>query len=229
MFKTELVFKACSSGARGAFVGFAFVALAGLSGCISDTDCGVCDPDNLVLESVSGINYANRKVHLLNDGVSKGKYFIEDIGACIETADAEGAPRGAAEWCKLSPLVSWQGLEFVFNNLLDPTTIELVRKNPSNPNLFEIYDWKTRIAQIEGPITRFNGDYIEQSGAAPDVMARSINLTCVDNLREMGVAFNHEVLDANPTICNGFHEVGGELKPLKLQASGVTRSYPGTT
>ncbi|HLT40112.1 MAG TPA: thrombospondin type 3 repeat-containing protein, partial [Enhygromyxa sp.] len=229
MFKTELVFKACSSGARGAFVGFAFVALAGLSGCISDTDCGVCDPDNLVLESVSGINYANRKVHLLNDGVSKGKYFIEDIGACIETADAEGAPRGAAEWCKLSPLVSWQGLEFVFNNLLDPTTIELVRKNPSNPNLFEIYDWKTRIAQIEGPITRFNGDYIEQSGDAPDVMARSINLTCVDNLREMGVAFNHEVLDANPTICNGFHEVGGELKPLKLQASGVTRSYPGTT
>lgn len=221
MFKPELVFKA--------YVGFAFIAVAGMSGCISDTDCGVCDPDNLVLESISGVNYANRKVHLLNDGVSKGKYFIEDIGACIETADAEEAPRGADEWCKLSPLVSWQGLEFVFNNLLDPTSIELVRKNPSNPQLFEIYDWKTRIAHIEGPITRFNGDYIEQTGDVPDLMTRAINLTCVDNLREMGVEFNHEVLDADPTICNGFHSVDGDLMPLKLQASGITKSYAGTT
>ncbi len=229
MFEPKLVSKTTSSGTRGAFVGFAFVTLAGMSGCISDTDCGVCDPDNLVLESVSGINYANRKVHLLNDGVSKGKYFIEDIGACVETTEAGEAPRGAEEWCKLSPLVSWQGLEFVFNNLLDPTSIELVRKDPSNPNLFEIYDWKTRIAEIEGPITRYNGDYIEQSGDDPDLMLRSINLTCADNLREMGMDFNHEVLDENPDICNGFHTVDGEKMPLKMQATGTTKSYPGST
>ena len=229
MFTPELVSKSIANGTRGAFVGFAFVALAGMSGCISDTDCGVCDPDKLVLESVSGINYANRKVHLLNEGVSKGKYFIDDIGACIETPEAEDAPRGAEEWCKLSPLVSWQGLEFVFNNLLDPTSIELVRKDPSNPNLFEIYDWKTRIASIEGPITRYNGDYIEQDGEKPDLMARSVNLTCIDNLRAQGIDYNHEVLDANPDICTGFHTVDGRDLPLKMQASGTTKSYPGLT
>lgn len=221
MFKSELVSKA--------FVGFAFVAIAGTSGCISDTDCGVCDPDKLVLESVSGVNYANRKVHLLNDGVSKGKYFIEDISSCLDTVAAQDpsvAPRGAEEWCKLSPLVSWQGLEFVFNNLLDPTSIELVRKDPSNPNLFEIYDWKTRIAHIEGPLTRFNGDYIDQTGETPDIVTRAINLTCIDNLREMGIDFNHEVLDDNPDICDGFREDG---LPLRMQPSGEIHSYAGAT
>jgi hypothetical protein len=230
MFKPELS-KAGSSHAAprlGFFVGFAFVALAGTSGCISDTDCGVCDPDHLVLESVSGINYSNRKIHILN-GVDKGKYFIEDISTCLETEEAQdplAAPRGAEEWCKLSPLTSWQGLEFVFNNLLDPTSIELVRKDPSNPNLFEIYDWKTRIASIEGPLTRFNGDYVEYAGDEPDLITRSINLTCIDNLRDMGMDFDHTVLDANPTICNGFREDG---LPLKMQPSGTIHSYGGAS
>lgn len=229
MSTSELVSKTFSNGSRGAFVGFAFIALAGMSGCISDTDCGVCDPDNLVLESISGINYANRKVHRLTEGVSKGKYFIEDLGACIETPEAKDAPRGAEEWCKLSPLVSWQGLEFVFNNLLDPTSIELVRKNPSNPNLFQIYDWKTQIAEIRGPMTRYNGDYINQAGSAPDYMTRAVNLTCVDNLRAIGQDFNHEISDANPDICLGFHEADGRMIPLKMQAEGTTTSYPGAT
>ncbi|PRP89928.1 hypothetical protein ENSA5_69650 [Enhygromyxa salina] len=217
---------------RGSTVGTAFVGAIGIlgtTGCISDTDCGVCDPDNLVLESITGINYANRRVHLLTEGVDKGKYFIEDIGACVETEDAEESPRGAEEWCKLSPLVSWQGLEFVFNNLLDPTSVELVRKDPSNPQLFEIYDWKTRIAEIEGPITRFNGDYVEQTGEVPDIMLRSVNLTCIDNLRAQGIDYNHEEIDANPDICNGFYEVDGKMLPLKTQAVGITKSYPGET
>jgi hypothetical protein len=173
-----------------AAMGAAFIALIGTTGCISDTDCGVCDPDKLVLESISGINYSNRKVHQLSDGVTQGKYFIEDISACEETEDATDlakAPRGAEEWCKLSPLVTWQGLEFVFNNLLDPTTVELVRKDPSNPQLFEIYDWKTQIAHIEGPITRFNGDYVPQTGDDPDLVTRAINLTCIDNLAAQGI------------------------------------------
>lgn len=229
MSKSELVSKMISSSTRGAFVGFAFIAIASMSGCISDTDCGVCDPDTLVLESISGINYANRKIHLLTEGVSKGKYFIKDIGACVETPEAKEAVRGAEEWCKLSPLVSVEGLEFVFNNLLDPTSVELVRKDPSDPNLFQIYDWKSQIASIEGPITRYNGDYVEQAGEAADVMTRAINLTCVDNLRAMGQDLNHEILDANPDICNGFHEVDGRKIPLKMQASGTTKSYPGET
>jgi hypothetical protein len=216
-----------SKFAHGGAFGAAFVGVIGMTGCISDTDCGVCDPDKLVLESISGINYANRKVHHLTEGVDKGKYFIEDISACVETEDATEAPRGAEEWCKLSPLVTWQGLEFVFNNLLDPTSIELVRKDPSNPQLFEIYDWKTQLAHIEGPITRFNGDYVEQTGDEPDIMLRAINLTCIDNLREQGIDFNHEALDNDPDICNGFHTVDGRTIPLKMQASGITKSYRG--
>jgi hypothetical protein len=211
-------------------MGAAFVALIGTTGCISDTDCGVCDPDKLVLESISGINYSNRKVHHLSDGLSQGKYFIEDISACEETEDAtdpKKAPRGAEEWCKLSPLVTWQGLEFVFNNLLDPTSIELVRKDPSNPQLFEIYDWKSQLAHIEGPITRFNGDYVPATGDVPDVMTRAVNLTCIDNLNAQGIAFNHEALDNNPDICNDFHSADGRMIPLKMQAEGRIESYRG--
>jgi hypothetical protein len=208
-------------GAKGA-MGAAFVGLIGTTGCISDTDCGVCDPDKLVLESISGINYSNRKVHHLTDGVTKGKYFIEDISACEESEDATDetkAVRGAEEWCKLSPLVTWQGLEFVFNNLLDPTSIELVRKDPSNPQLFEIYDWKSQIAHIEGPVTRFNGDYFAQTGDVPDLITRSVNLTCVENLRDQGTAFSH---DSDPAICNDFYEHDGEMIPLKMQVLART-------
>jgi hypothetical protein len=211
-------------------MGAAFVALIGTTGCISDTDCGVCDPDKLVLESISGINYSNRKVHHLSEGVSQGKYFIEDISACEETEDATDptkAPRGAEEWCKLSPLVTWQGLEFVFNNLLDPTSIELVRKDPSNPQLFEIYDWKTQLAHIEGPVTRFNGDYVPATGDEPDIMARAVNLTCIDNLNAQGIAFDHAALDANPDICNDFYTADGRMVPLKMQAAGRIESYRG--
>jgi len=213
--------------------GVLVLGMSSASGCISDTDCGVCDPDKLVLESITGINYANRRVHLLTEGVDSGKYFIEEVGDCLESKDANAldgatpAERGPEEWCKLSPLVSWQGLEFVFNNLLDPTSVELVRKQPTNPNLFEVYDWKSQLAYIEGPITRYNGDYRPQDGEAPDTVSRGVNLACADNLAAQGIAFNHEALDANPGICEGFHTVDGKLLPLKMQANGKTESYRG--
>ncbi|NVB41857.1 thrombospondin type 3 repeat-containing protein [Pseudenhygromyxa sp. WMMC2535] len=199
------------------------------TGCISDTDCGICDPDKLVLESISGVNYANTKVHRLTDGVSSGKYFIEDIVDCPETEEAQESDRGAEEYCKISPLVAWSGLEFVFNNLLDATSVELVRKDPSSPQLFEVYDWRSQIAHIEGPITRYNGDYLAESGDDPDEVNRLINLTCVENLRAQGTDFNHEVLDDDPLICNGFQDVGGETLPLRMQAEGITKSYTGET
>ena len=91
MSKFELL---ASKLARGGAIGAAFVGVIGTTGCISDTDCGVCDPDKLVLESISGINYSNRKVHLLTDGVSKGKYFIDDIGACVESDRVLARGRG---------------------------------------------------------------------------------------------------------------------------------------
>ncbi len=215
--------------------GVLVLGLSSMSGCISDTDCGVCDPDKLVLESITGINYANRRVHLLADGVDSGKYFIEDVGACVETVEANAvdgatpAARGPEEWCKLSPLVSWQGLEFVFNNLLDATSIELVRKDPTNPNLFQVYDWKSQLAHIEGPITRYTADYRPQDGEAPDTVTRAINLSCADNLQALGMPFNHEEIDANPGICEGFHAIDGRQFPLKMQVDGKIESYRGET
>jgi hypothetical protein len=90
------------------------------SGCIQDTDCGICDPNKLVLESMTAVNYANQKVHILQGTPDNPKYFIDDLIQCPETDDALDAPRGADEWCKISPLITWQGVELVFNNLLDP-------------------------------------------------------------------------------------------------------------
>ena len=35
------------------------------TGCIEDTDCGICDPNQLILESLTGVNYKNEKVHVV--------------------------------------------------------------------------------------------------------------------------------------------------------------------
>ncbi|EDM81247.1 hypothetical protein PPSIR1_40225 [Plesiocystis pacifica SIR-1] len=206
------------------------VSAVPLTGCLSDSDCGVCDPNKLVLESITAVNYENRKVHRLTPDVSEGQYFIDSITDCLETEEALANPRGEDEYCKLSPLITGSGLEFVFNNLLEATSVELVRRDPSNPQLFEVYDWKSRIAAIEGPITRFNGDYVEQPGEDPDTVARAINLSCVENLRAMGQDFDHEVLDDDPLICEGFYTASdGRRLPLRMQESGETKSYAGET
>ncbi len=206
----------------------------GASGCIEDSDCGICDPDNLLLESISGINYASKKVNILNPqcegndcpaDFSSGSYFIEEIGPCEETDAAMNSPRGAAEFCKISPLVTAFGIEFVFNNLLDPTSIELVRKRPDNPQLFEVYDWKHQVLEIEGPITRFNGDFKKGATEAPDVVTRLVNLSCIDNLRAEGLPFGHE--DYQDPATNPCNAVGPNGLPRKLQENGTFKSYPG--
>jgi hypothetical protein len=212
------------------------MALLGISvaatGCIEDSDCGICDPDNLVLESISGINYAGRKINVLNPecvgddcpgSVSEGSYFIQDIGPCEETEEALESPRGPEEYCKISPLVSTFGIEFVFNNLLDPTSIELVRKRPDNPQLFEVYDWKSQVLEVQGPITRYNGDYRKGTGDRPDQMTRMVNLACVDNLRDANIPFGHEDYE-NPATnpCNTV--AGGQ--PLKMRTAESDGSAP---
>jgi hypothetical protein len=206
----------------------------GTSGCIEDSDCGICDPDNLVLESISGINYASRKIHVLdpecegNDcpgTFTKGTYFIEEIGPCEETEEAQASPRGPEEYCKISPLVTAFGIEFVFNNLLDPTSIELVRKRPDNPQLFEVYDWKHQVLEIEGPITRYNGDFKKGATEQPDIITRLVNLSCIDNLRAEGRTFGHE--DYEDPATNPCNEVGPNGLPRKMQAMGTFKSFPG--
>jgi hypothetical protein len=214
----------------------AAVALFGLSfaatGCIEDSDCGICDPDNLVLESISGINYAQRKVHVLNptcEGENcpapfdKGSYFIEDIGPCEETDEALASARGPEEFCKIAPLVTAFGIEFVFNNLLEPTSIELVRKRPDNPQLFEVYDWKNQVVEVQGPITRYNGDFVPGEGDAPDEISRLVNLSCVDNLREQGIAFSNESYEDPAT--NPCNTAPGGV-PLKMRVAEADGSDP---
>ncbi len=206
----------------------------GTTGCIEDSDCGICDPDNLLLESISGINYASRKIHLLNPDCegsdcpgtfNSGTYFIEEIGPCEETEEAQASPRGAEEFCKISPLVTAFGIEFVFNNLLDPTSIELVRKRPDNPQLFEVYDWKFQVLDIEGPITRFNGDFIKGATDEPDLMTRLVNLSCIDNLRDEGLTYGHE--DYQDPTTNPCNAVGPNGLPRKLREEGTITSYTG--
>lgn len=213
-------------------------ALAGISmlsmgatGCIQDTDCGICDPDNLILESISGVNYSSDKVHILNPScegdncpapLSKGSYFLDEIIPCEETEEAQDSPN-AAEYCRLSPLVTAFGIEFVFNNLLDPTSIELVRKRPDNPQLFEVYDWKTDVLEVRGPITRFNGDYVRGEGDAPDTITRLINLSCIDNVADNGGSFDfssYEDPATNP--CNSVNPTTG--LPMRLRFEDVDQS-----
>ncbi len=219
-----------SVGSAAALVGMSMAA----TGCIEDSDCGICDPDNLILESISGINYAGRKINVLGpncegeacpDSVSSGSYFIEDIGPCEETEEAIESPRGPAEYCKISPLVSSFGIEFIFNNLLDPTSIELVRKRPDNPQLFEVYDWKSQVLEVQGPITRYNGDYLKGQTDRPDQVTRLVNLSCIDNLRDAGQTFGHE--DYENPLTNPCNTVAGGV-PLKMRGSESDGSTPKT-
>lgn len=214
----------------------------GLSGCVSDPDCGVCDPENLILETIAGPNYAGKVVKLLGpecEGdacpgeITKGNYFVEKVIPCKETDDALDplkAARGVEEWCKVSPLVVTDGLQFIFNNLLDPQSIELVRKQPANPQLYEVYEWKSRIMHLEGPIARYNGDYFRAgSQSQPDRLTRSVSLSCIDNLTDLGQPFTHEELEAG--TCDGVFN-DPKLKktiPLKMRTGQEIRTYAGET
>jgi Thrombospondin type 3 repeat len=217
-------------------------ALAPLAGCIHDADCGICDPENLVLESITGVNYGAKKIHMLGPAcegercpgrMSEGHYFVQDFGPCEQSEAALASPRGAAEYCKLSPLVGAFGIEFIFNNLLDPTTVELVRKRPDQPKLFEVYDWKTRILEIEGPITRWNGDVHTGGSNDPDLVARAVNLSCIDNLRDAGIPFGHaDYQDPSSNPCNTTRELDGRTVPWKMRIGtpdATVQSFRGLT
>ncbi|RMG99241.1 MAG: hypothetical protein D6705_03820, partial [Deltaproteobacteria bacterium] len=215
------------------------------SGCIEDPDCGICDPDDLVLTSISGVNYTLTKIHIVSpecegddcpEPFEKANYFVDTIELCENTeASAESARPGDQGYCLIAPIAIRSGLEFVFNNLLDATSLELVRKDPSNPQLFQVYDWKTEILHIEGPIARFNGDVFLGASEQPDIITRYVNLSCVDNLRLKGQSFSHEDYedpDTNP--CNQLDPDTGlpmkmwtQVEPPPGFPPAVTKSYDG--
>ncbi len=210
-------------------------AVAALQGCISDPDCGVCDPDNLVLQTISGVNYAGKAINLLSpacegencpEPFAEGEVFVTDIGLCQESDAALESSRGVDEWCKISPMIVDDGVNFIFNNLLDPTSVELVRKQPTNPQLYEVYDWKTKILSIHGPISRYNGDYLAGPGDDPDFVQTSVNLSCIDNLAAQGIPFDHtSPFDA----CDFAGFSNGQLFPLRMETEGVIKTYGGET
>ena len=65
--------------AKGAIVAALGALALTTTGCIEDTDCGICDPNKLVLESLTAVNYANKKVHILQPEAVNPKYFIDDL------------------------------------------------------------------------------------------------------------------------------------------------------
>jgi hypothetical protein len=250
--------------ARGSLVLASLVVVAFGSSCVRDTDCGVCDPERLVLESISGIGYAAPKIHLLGPNcrgeecpgpIEKGSYFVEELVVCeddpetkkfveslvdrgaVDADDEETIAAYVREYCKISPLVVNYGLEFVFNNLLDPTSVELIRKRPDQPKLFEAYDWKTKILAIAGPTSRYNGDFAEGEGEAADVVTRLVSLACIDNLRDRGEDYSHEDrVDPSTDPCNRSWDHDDDdstpLVPMKMRIGtpdAKLQSFRGTT
>lgn len=222
---------------RHLLVGAVFASvLPAVSGCVSDPDCGVCDPDNLILESIGGGNYAGKQIYLLSpncegpncpEPFTEGQVFVESIGPCLETEDALEAPRGAEEWCKISPLIVDGGIDFIFNNLLEPESIEFVRKRVDNPNLYETYAWKTEIVELEGPISRYRGDYHKGSSTVPDTISRVVNLSCLESLISEGKNVSEEQL-ANDGICNDvIVAANGQTIPRKTQLNGKIEANEG--
>jgi len=190
------------------------LAVLALPGCVDSPDCGICDKDRVTLTSISGPNYAGELVHLVSptcDGPNcpaafdEAKYFTDEIGPCIETDAAKDDPFGAAEYCKIAPIVVADGLQFIFNNLLEPT--ERIRKRPDNPNLFETYEWKTRVLSLRGPGTRYAGDWREDPATGVRTVSRLVNLTCIENLTP-GTPYD-------PALCTGATLEG---TPLKMRA-----------
>jgi len=200
------------------------VAMAfGASGCLEDGDCGVCNERSLELQIISGTNYAGELVHLVSptcegdkcpEPFSEARRFVETIGLCDETDAALGAGRGPHEFCRIAPIVVSGGLQFVFNNLLEPTSVELVRKRPNLPNLFETYDWKVDILRVDGPISRYSGDWRSHAGDDTHRMTRFVNRSCIDNMP--AGTFDIETTDCNVLV---------DGVPRKLQAD---RSMPAT-
>ncbi|MCB9701671.1 MAG: thrombospondin type 3 repeat-containing protein [Myxococcales bacterium] len=219
-------------------------AATAMPGCITDPDCGICDPENLILETIAASNFAGKEIYVLSpeckgdacpEPLTEAKFYVNTISQCEVSEDAvnEDAETGKnlrseKEWCRISPLIVGAGINFIFNNLLDPQSIELVRKQLANPNLFEVYDWKTRILKITGPTSRYNGDYYKGSNQNPDVITRAVNLSCIDNFADLGVPFDHNAL--NSKICDDFFfDGGGKLWPLRTRLGQEIKAYSGKT
>ncbi len=193
------------------------------AGCFEDTDCGICNENSLELQILSGTNYTGELVHIVSPECSgdrcpapfsEARRFVETLGLCEDSETALRSPQGPDEFCRIAPIVVASGLQFVFNNLLEPTSIELVRKRPDVPQLFETYDWKTQVVSLQGPVSRYSGDWRTSAADGTSEITRFVNLSCVDNLRADNIEFTAEdYADPAKNPCNALD--GGT--PRKLQ------------
>ncbi|MBC8067002.1 MAG: thrombospondin type 3 repeat-containing protein, partial [Deltaproteobacteria bacterium] len=100
----------------------------------------------------------------------------------------------------------------IFNNLLEPSYVEVIRTRPDNPNLFETYDWKTQILAVSGPIARYNGDWRDGGATGADRMTRFVSLSCAEERRKAGEAYD-------PARCNDVRasRAGEPVQTWKMQ------------
>lgn len=201
-----------------------------LAGCIQDPDCGVCDPASLDLDLIAAPNYTGAKIYRVSppcEGsacpppASHAQYFVTEVSDCLSSDEALASP-SAEEFCRVSPLIGTQGIELIFNNLLDPESVERSRRDPDNPQLYEIYAWNADLARMHGPMARYRGDYVVGSAGEPDVVRSLVNLSCVDAIP----GFDEAMLDdpaTNP--CNRW--IGG--RPAKMEVDAEFFAAPGLT
>jgi hypothetical protein len=105
------------------------------SGCGDGSECEGCDADELVLLSISGVNYAGNAI-LIDAVRCEGARCPTASSANEPTCSlADGSEFGAATEadCRLSPLVTAEGVDFAFNNALERASIQLQRRSPINP------------------------------------------------------------------------------------------------
>jgi hypothetical protein len=145
----------------------------------------------------------------------EGQYFVEKVIPCIET-EARSRPRGVDEWCKVSPLIVDSGLQFIFNNLLDPQSVELTRKQPTNPAA-------ARGVRLEDPHRPPRGaDHpLQRRLPAGATQTKPDTIDALDQPRvhrEPRQAGRDTTTPVDPTVCDGTYKAeDGKHWPLKTQ------------
>ena len=89
--------------ARALPVAAALALLAPASACVSDPDCGICDPDNLILQSIAGTNYAGKLVRLLGPALPWLRVIL--AGSVSEQADHSAFQRLVGETTVLAEVL----------------------------------------------------------------------------------------------------------------------------
>ncbi|HWB76302.1 MAG TPA: hypothetical protein VG755_15130 [Nannocystaceae bacterium] len=186
---------------------------------------GICDPD-FAIGYINGINLYSRNVQLLADGLGtcvgdrcpgtlgNQLYGTEPVVPCSESEAANASPLGAAEYCRIAPLVATFGLDVGFTTPVERASFEeLGGVFPSEEGAWL---WHADVVAIEGPGTAYRGDFPYTVAGQPLVITAVENLSCIARLADEGVAWSSDTLDA---LCSATWNDGGTLRPRRMAAS----------